>query len=45
MIEEDTGHIYIMDLEANNVPRIGASVDKRLSELKEFLENSIQENK
>lgn len=42
MIDDDTGEAYIMDLEANNAPVIGSSPDRRLLELADFLEKSIQ---
>lgn len=44
MIEEDSGHIYIMDLEANNAPVLLDTPDRRLIDLREFLIQAISEN-
>ncbi|MBM0744567.1 DUF4157 domain-containing protein [Phormidium sp. CLA17] len=42
MIDNSTGHIYMMDLEASNTPHFGEDPDKRLTDLKEFLEKAIE---
>jgi hypothetical protein len=43
MVEENSGEIYIMDLEGNNKPRKDAGEDPILVDLKELLEEKIKE--
>ncbi|GCF09988.1 hypothetical protein KDI_35520 [Dictyobacter arantiisoli] len=43
MIHRQDGHVYVMDLEANNTPCKGKVADSKLLALKSFLEASIKQ--
>lgn len=45
MIEEPSGDIYIMDLEANNAPTLGNAPNSQLIELRDFLLACLQAGK